>query len=93
MKRIPLNASTFGDQEINAAIKVLKSTHVTMGKKCLEFERAFAEYMEVSEAIFVNSGSSANLLVFFALANHAAPQMQKKRRFVPGSEVIVPAVS
>lgn len=74
MKRIPLNAGTFGDKEINAAIGVVKSTHVTMGKKCREFERVFAEYVEADKAIFVNSGSSANLLVFFAPANYAAPQ-------------------
>jgi CDP-4-dehydro-6-deoxyglucose reductase, E1 len=93
MKRIPLNFPTFGDEEINAAIEVLRSTYVTMGRKCQEFEQAFAEFMGIEEAVFVNSGSSANLLVFFALANHAAPQSRGKRRFVSGSEVIVPAVS
>lgn len=93
MKRIPLNAATFGDEEISAAIQVLRSTHVTMGKKCREFERLFAEHMGFEDAVFVNSGSSANLLVFFALANYAAPQPRGKRRFVSGSEVIVPAVS
>ena len=93
MRRIPLNTPTFGDEEINAAIEVLKSTYVTMGKRCRQFEQAFAEYLGMDEAIFVNSGSSANLLVFFALANHAVPRLKGKRRFVPGSEVIVPAVS
>ena len=93
MKRIPLNSSTFGDEETNAVLEVLRSSRVTMGGKCREFESAFGEYLEGVEAIFVNSGSSANLLGFFALANHAAPQPKDKRRFVSGSEVIVPAVS
>ena len=93
MKRIPLNFPTFGDEEINAAIEVLKSTYVTMGRRCREFERAFAKFVGIEEAVFVNSGSSANLLVFFALANHAAPRLKGKRQFIPGSEVIVPAVS
>ncbi len=93
MKRIPLNTSTFGDEETNAVLEVLKSTRVTMAAKCQEFEAAFAEYLGGGEAIFVNSGSSANLLGFFALANHEAPQPKNRRRFVPGSEVIVPAVS
>ena len=93
MKRIPLNCATFGDEEINAAIEVLRSTYVTMGGRCREFEHAFAKFLGVEEAVFVNSGSSANLLVFFALANNAAPRLKGKRRFVPGSEVIVPAVS
>jgi CDP-4-dehydro-6-deoxyglucose reductase, E1 len=64
-----------------------------MGARCREFERAFGDYLGGAEAIFVNSGSSANLLGFFALANHAAPQPRNKRRFAFGSEVIVPAVS
>ncbi len=93
LRRIPLNTPTFGDEEIRAAIEVLKSTYLTMGKKCREFEQAFAEYIGVPEAVFVNSGSSANLLAFFALANHAAPRLPGKKPFTPGSEVIVPAVS
>lgn len=93
MRRIPLNTPTFGDEEINAAIDVLKSTRVTMGRKCKEFEQAFAAYLGMDEAVFVNSGSSANLLAFFAMANHAAPRLGRKRPFVPGSEVVVPAVS
>src|SRR6266571_5994547 len=93
MTRIPLNTSTFGDEETNAVLEVFRSSRVTMGGKCREFERAFGEYLGGAEAIFVNSGSSANLLGFFALANHAAPQPKNRRRFVYGSEVIVPAVS
>ena len=94
MNRIPLNASTFGDEEIKAVLDVLRSDRVTMGARCREFETVFGEYLGGVEAVFVNSGSSANLLGLFALANLAASQQPKhKRRFVPGSEVIVPAVS
>src|SRR5260370_37830579 len=93
MKRIPLNTNTFGDEETDAVLEVLRSNRVTMGGKCQEFERVFGEYLGDAEAIFVNSGSSANLLGFFALANHAAHQPKNKKRFVRGSEVIVPAVS
>ncbi len=93
MKRIPLNTSTLGDEETKAVLDVLRSSRVTMGEKCREFELAFGEYVGGAEAIFVNSGSSANLLGFFALANAALPQRRNKRRFVSGSEVIVPAVS
>lgn len=93
MKRIPLNTNTFGDEETKAVLEVLRSHRVTMGGKCQEFERVFGEYLGGVEAIFVNSGSSANLLGLFALANHAAPQPKSKRRFVRGSEVIGPAVS
>lgn len=93
MKRIPLNSSTFCNEEITAVLDVLKSTQVTMDGKCEEFQRVFGEFMGGMEAIFVNSGSSANLLAFFALANFAAPELSNKRTFVNRSEVIIPAVS
>ncbi len=91
--RVALNVSTFGHEEIDAAIEVLRSGNVTMGARCEAFEAAFAEYLGGGEAVFVNSGSSANLLIFFALANHAAPRRPAKRAFFPGAEVIVPAVT
>ena len=92
MIKVPLNASTFGDEEINAAVEVLKSSFVTMGQRCFDFEDTFAEYLGVKNAVFVNSGSSANLLAFFALANSEFP-IAGKKRLTPGSEVIVPAVT
>ncbi len=90
--RVPLNASTFGPEEILAAQKVLESGFVTMGERCFAFEKQFAEYMGVRNAIYVNSGSSANLLAFFALANPLCPK-SGKCAFSPGKEVIVPAVT
>lgn len=92
MFKVQLNASTFGEDEIQAAVEVLRSSFVTMGKRCFEFEEAFAEYMGVKNALFVNSGSSANLLAFFALANHEFA-LKGKKRLNPGDEVIVPAVT
>lgn len=91
--KIPLNASTFGEDEIGAAIEVLRSGFVTMGERCFEFEDLFAQALGVKNAVFVNSGSSANLLAFFALANAEVPLSGGRRRLEPGSEVIVPAVT
>ncbi|MCM0605496.1 MAG: DegT/DnrJ/EryC1/StrS family aminotransferase [Xanthomonadaceae bacterium] len=90
---IPLNLSTFGHDEIRAAVNVLESGHVTMGKQCFEFEEQFAQTLNVKNAIFVNSGSSANLLAFFALANFAMPEIKGRKRMQPGDEVIVPALT
>lgn len=90
--KVPLNASTFGEEEISAAIAVLRSSFVTMGQKCLEFEAAFAAHLGVRNAIFVNSGSSANLLAFFAMANPSFAG-SGRQRLLPGDEVIVPAVT
>ena len=92
--KVPLNASTFDDLEINAAIDVLKSGFVTMGKGCFDFEDQFASYMGVKNAIFVNSGSSANLLAFFAIVNSQCPENKFGSNYLrPGQEVIVPAVT
>ena len=93
MTRIPLNTSTFEDEEIDAVLEVMRSTRVTMGARCREFERVFGEYLGDGEAIFVNSGSSANLLGLFAMANLAGSRSDRRRRPTPGFEVIVPAVS
>lgn len=109
--RVPLNAPTFGTEEIEAAISVLRSGMVTMGGECARFEEAFEAYINrplpharsesitairSNEAVFVNSGSSANLIAFFALANPSIDPLSSKlgfRRIRPGDEVIVPALT
>ena len=91
--RIPLNSVTFDEEEIQSAVAVLRSGRVTMGDRCREFESAFAAYLGVRNAVFVNSGSSANLLAFFGLANPLLPRDKGRRRMQPGDEVIVPAVT
>lgn len=90
---IKISAVTFGDEEIEEAISCLRSAKLTMGARCLAFEKAFAEYLGAGNAIFVNSGSSANLLSWFAISNPMIPERQGRRRLGPGTEVIVPAVS
>lgn len=81
----PLSDDTWGREEIEAALEVLISRRFTMGQKTLEFEAKFAEWCGSKHAIMVNSGSSANLLLFAALVYSG--------RLQPGDEVIVPAVS
>lgn len=94
MIKIPLNLSTFGSHEIDAAINVLRSGFVTMGEHCFDFEIQFAKYLNVKNAVFVNSGSSANLLAFFAVTNFATPNSKTGiSQLRPKQEVIVPAVT
>lgn len=90
---IPLNSITYNHEEIDAAIAVLKGGQLTMGPLCEKFEIEFAQYVGSRHAVFVNSGSSANLLVFFALANQAFKPQGKSRALKPGTEVLVPAVT
>ena len=61
---IRLHEPQFGDEEIAAAVDVMKSTNVTQGAKVREFEKAFWPH---GHAIACNSGSSANLLAISAL--------------------------
>lgn len=92
-RTVPLNDCTFDNDEIQAAIDVLRSGRITMGPLCARFEEEFAKYLGVKNALFVNSGSSANLLAAFALANPLLQPTRGKRRLEPGSEVIVPSVT
>jgi CDP-4-dehydro-6-deoxyglucose reductase, E1 len=86
--RLPLHVPSYGADEVNEALESLLSTRVTMGEKVRRFEALWAEYLGVSDAVMVNSGSSANLVAAAALVNPRFP-----RPLVPGDEVIVPAVA
>jgi CDP-6-deoxy-D-xylo-4-hexulose-3-dehydrase len=91
--RLPLTANLLGQEEISAAKAVLDSGFLTMGKLCERFEREFAGYVGADHAVMVNSGSSANLLALFALANPLLASDGRRRRLEPGDEVIVPALA
>lgn len=78
---IPLASSTWGIEEKRAAMEVLLSGDVTMGRRVREFEEAYAKYCGSKYCVAVNSGSSANLLMVAAYT----------LRHGPGT-VIVPAV-
>ena len=86
--RLPLHVPSYGADEVNEALDSLLSTRVTMGDKVRRFERLWAEYLGVAEAVMVNSGSSANLVAVSVLVNPAFP-----RPLAAGDEVIVPAVA
>ncbi|MCA1907978.1 MAG: DegT/DnrJ/EryC1/StrS family aminotransferase [Magnetospirillum sp.] len=91
--RIRLSEPTYGEEEIAEVLESLRSTQVSMGAKCKGFEQAFARYAGVKHAVFVNSGSSANLLAWFAIANPLFRPPEGCKGLYPGAEVIVPAVT
>ncbi len=83
---IPLNRSTIGEEEKAEAKAVLDSDRLTMGEQCRAFEREFASHIGVEHAVMVNSGSSANLIALFAMADtfaasDPAPRVPKAVRF------------
>jgi CDP-6-deoxy-D-xylo-4-hexulose-3-dehydrase len=86
--KIPLHMPSYGPEEVNETIGSLLTTRVTMGEKVRRFEALWAQYLGVTNAVMVNSGSSANLLAASILSNPRVPN-----RLRPGDEVIVPAVA
>ena len=85
--KYPLLENAFSIKDINSAIKVVKSRRLTMSKKTLEFEKKFSKFIKSKYCLMVNSGSSANLLAFFALTNPL-----KKNKLKPGDECLIPAL-
>jgi CDP-6-deoxy-D-xylo-4-hexulose-3-dehydrase len=62
----PLARSTWGEEEIEAACRVIRSGRTTMGAITREYEEAFAAFVGTRYAVACNSGSSANLLMVAA---------------------------
>ena len=54
-------------EDIEAVLGVLRSPHLALGPKLVEFEKAFAKYMGMKHAIAVNSGTSGLHLAVKAL--------------------------
>ena len=86
--QLELAASTWGPDELMAALDVLLDGRITMGPRTEQFESAWAQRIGTAGACMVNSGSSANLLALAALASPDAPQGLRS-----GDEVLVPAVA
>lgn len=86
--RVNLSSPTFGADEILDAVDSMVRRRVTIGAKVSRFEADFARWCGAKGSVFLNSGSSANLLAFFVLTNPAL-----RGHLKPGDEVVVPAVS
>ena len=87
--KYPLATATWDQKEIDAMQNVIATGNFTMGKNVKSFEKIFSQYVGSQNAVMVNSGSSANLLMIAALFYTKNPKLKLKR----GDEVIVPAVS
>jgi len=55
---IPFHKAAIGDEEINEVVDTLKSGWLTMGPKTIEFEKQFAEYVDVKHAVSMNSATA-----------------------------------
>ena len=77
--RIPLSAPDVNEEDIQAVCDVLRTSRLSLGPKLEEFEDAIAAYVGASDAVAVNSGTSALHLCLRALG------------IGEGDEVIVPS--
>src|SRR5579864_3613976 len=77
--RIPLSSPEITESEIEAVIRVLRGSRLSLGPKLEEFEQSVARYIGARHAIAVNSGTSGLHLCVRALG------------IGEGDEVIVPS--
>jgi CDP-4-dehydro-6-deoxyglucose reductase, E1 len=82
---ITLIKDTIDNKDVDNLIEWLKTyPRLTKGAKTLEFEQQFSEWIGTKHAIFVNSGSSANLLMVYALKYLGA---------LTNNKIVVPSLS
>ncbi len=81
---VPISGRVFDEQELELLVESSLDFWLTTGRFAEQFEREFAKFVGVREAVLVNSGSSANLLAVTALTSHKLGD----RRLQPGDEVI-----
>jgi perosamine synthetase len=55
---IPLSRPDITEREIDAVVSVLRSPHLSLGPKLVEFEEAFASYIGVPHAVALSSGTA-----------------------------------
>jgi len=83
----PLVENPYRPKDIKSAISVLKSCKLTSGKITENFQNTFTKKIDSKHSLFVNSGSSANLLAFQCLINP-----YRKKKLKKGDEVIISAL-
>lgn len=85
--RVNYAGRVFDEKEMQYLIDSSLDFWLTYGDYSKKFEKALSKYLGVRYAFLVNSGSSANLLAFFALTSPLLKDRQIKR----GDEVITVA--
>ncbi len=84
---IPFARRVFDENELVNLVDSSLDFWLTAGRYCDEFEKRFAEFMNIKHCLLVNSGSSANLIAFSALTSPKLGDRQLKK----GDEVITVA--
>lgn len=85
--RIPYASRVYDEKEMQNLVDSALEFWLTSGRYTDEFEKKFAEYLQVKYCSLVNSGSSANLIAFMALTSPLLGDRAIRR----GDEVITVA--
>ena len=85
--QVPVSGKVLDPSDIAALVDASLDGWLTAGRFHENFERALARYVGARSALFVNSGSSANLVALSALTS---PKLGK-RALKPGDEVLTVA--
>jgi len=65
---VKLVSDTISNDDIDKLVDWLKTyPRLTKGNLTIEFEQKWSEWLGVKHSVYVNSGSSANLLMVYAL--------------------------
>ncbi len=84
---IPVTGKVMDPEDILYGVDATLDGWLTAGRYAQDFERKFARYFGSRFSLLVNSGSSANLVAFYALTSPKLGDRQVK----PGDEVITVA--
>ena len=84
---IPVTGKVLDEEDILMGVEAALDGWLTTGRFANKFEADFASYFNAPKALLVNSGSSANLVAFYALTS---PKLGD-RAILPGDEVITVA--
>jgi len=84
--KISLVTDTIDNADIDALIEWLKTyPRLTKGNQTIKFENKWSKYLDVQDSVFVNSGSSANLVILQA--------MIETGKLCKGDKVVVPCLA
>lgn len=84
---IPVTGKIIEEDDLMMGIEAVADGWLTAGRFANQFEKEFAEYFGSFRSLLVNSGSSANLVAFYALTSPKLGERAIKR----GDEVITVA--
>ena len=88
--KFSLSYNTFDKKDFSALKKSINLKKYTMGKTVEKFENKLSKWLNIKNAVMVNSGSSANLLLMSSLLYKTK---KKNIHLKKGDEILVPALA